>query len=90
MKSKQDILKENYEKYFSVQKYDNSVTKATNEEWVCLAMDEYAREAAVHYAHEFIKVLLRNYGDTPPKEAFESFDKWVKGGFTFADGFIKR
>lgn len=43
MKSKEEVLREEYEKVFSPPKYENSVNKGMNQKYILPAMDQWAK-----------------------------------------------
>lgn len=49
-KTKEDIVRQEYEKYFSCQKYDTSVNRKLNLEYFSPAMDEYAKQVAIDFS----------------------------------------
>ncbi len=61
MKSKLDIIKENYEKVFSSSGYDTSVNKEMNKSYILPAMDEYAEIIAIDFA-KWIESDIKNKG----------------------------
>lgn len=54
--TKEDIIRQEYEKYFSCQKYDTSVNRKLNLEYFSPAMDEYAKQVAI----DFWKFCIKN------------------------------
>lgn len=48
--TKEEIIKQEYEKVFDTQKYDNSVNKGMNQLYIFPAMEEYAQQEAIAFA----------------------------------------
>ncbi len=49
--TKEEIVRQEYEKMFSTQKYDKSVNRRMNFKYFSPAMDQYAKQQAVKFAN---------------------------------------
>lgn len=47
--TKEEILKNHYEKYFAAPKYEVRVNRKMDEEWIFPAMDLYAKEISIGF-----------------------------------------
>jgi len=60
MSSKEEIVREQYEKMFCTQKYDTSVNRKMNFEYFSPAMDQYAKQECIAFA-EWLKISAWSY-----------------------------
>jgi hypothetical protein len=67
-KSKEDIVREQYDKVFGSQKYDDSVNRKMNASYFFPSMDEYNRQQAIAFAEWMASEGYVTY---------DGFDRWI-------------
>lgn len=78
--SKEEIIKQEYEKVFASQKYDNSVNREMNLLYFLPAMDEYAKSEAIAFG-DFLFNLIHDGINEDSKEPFttsQAYDLYLK------------
>jgi hypothetical protein len=61
--TKEEIVRQEYEKYFSVQKYDGSVNRQMNFEYFSAAMDEWAQQMSIGFGKWIAEETVEHYAD---------------------------
>lgn len=70
--TKEEIVRQEYEKMFGAQKYDTSVNRKMNFKYFSPAMDEYAKQQAIAFGE-----YLGGYGWEILSEPHSEAGKWV-------------
>ena len=63
VKTKEEIVREEYEKMFFTQKYDTSVNKSMNLRYFSPAMDQFAKQQAISFAKWITNVDIMPVND---------------------------
>ncbi len=72
--TKEDIIKKHYEATFASPKYDKSVNKEMNKQYILPAMDEYAKQETLAF-YNWCKGRISFY--LQPGTSKEDWRKWV-------------
>jgi hypothetical protein len=75
--SKEEIVRDQYEKMFGTQKYDNSVNRKMNFEYFSPAMDQYAKQECAGFVEWVDELVYNNILAKVRARSSDYYGQWV-------------